>query len=135
MPNDTPYKLTQGYEVLSPKSGQAYPILCDEWDFLKEKINDLSYQLNIYMECGFALIGIALSTFVAIITGAISSPNTSQSTTNLLIVAWAVVIVSMLVGALCIIFAFEKEKIKKQKASEILSQMEIIEKRYEMIPK
>jgi len=125
MVDDTSYKIAQGYEVLSPKPGKAYPILCEEWEFLKGKIEGLSYTINIYMEIGFALAGVALSTFVTIIT------DTFLPQSIPLIIAWAVVIVTLMATILCVIFAFEKEKIKKVQASEIIEQMEIIEKRYQ----
>ena len=130
MSNDSPYKLSQGYEVLPPKSGKAYPILCDEWDFLKTKINSISYKLNIYLELGFLFVGISFSTFVAIITGAISSENPTQSKSLFVIIAWAIVVTTIIIGLIFLFFAYEIEKIKKQRASEIVSQMEIIEKRY-----
>lgn len=131
---DTSYRISQGYEVLQPKPGKAYPILCEEWKFLKDRINELSYKLNIYMEIGFVLIGITLSTFATILTGAFSQTTPqipSQGTVNTLTIAWAVIAVTLIAGVLCIVFAFEKEKIKKTHASEITSQMEIIEKRYQ----
>ena len=36
------YQMSQGYEVLPPKSGKAYPILCDDWENLKSKLTSVS---------------------------------------------------------------------------------------------
>ena len=91
----------------------------------------LSYKTNVYMELGFLFLGGALSTFTAIITGAIT-PAQTQNISVYLIIAWAVVAVTLIVGILCIGFAFGKEKSKKKRASEIIEQMEIIEKRFEI---
>ena len=34
----TSLKMSQGYEVLKPKSDKAFPIPCNEWDVLKEQL-------------------------------------------------------------------------------------------------
>ena len=121
--NDRNFKISQGFEVLQPKSGKAYPVPCEEWNFLKKKIDNISFSNDFYNDGGWALIGIAMSTFGSILLGAYSSIN--------VVIAWAIVGVTSISGILCLYFASQMKKMKKVNASDITKQMEIIEKRYE----
>jgi hypothetical protein len=66
MIENTPYQVSQGFDVLQPKSGQAYPIPCDEWSILKEKIKKLTSEPWLFHSLAFLLLGAAVSTFVVI---------------------------------------------------------------------
>ena len=129
MSNDSSYNISQGYEVLPPTSGKAYPILCDDWNFLKSKVQEISDRSNIYHTIGTLLLGAALSTFIAIITGAISWGNKGEWPLPL-IISIACVIVLFLVGIISMHFAKQQRKVKETMATDVLSHMEIIEKRY-----
>ena len=118
------FQISQDFEVLKPKSGKAYPVPCDEWEFLKKKIEEISFTNDLFNDGGWALLGISLSTFGLILLGAYSSTST-------LIIAWAIVVVTLFAGLLCLYFAVQIKKVKKTRASEILTQMELIEKRYQ----
>ena len=132
MSNDSSYKISQEYVVQQPKSVKAYPIDCNEWDFLKNKIGALSYKRNWHMALGAALIGVALTTFVAIVIAvAIPSAPKSQTLFISIVIACAVLAISVIAAVLCIHFAFQKEEVKKSHASEIVDHMEIIETRYQ----
>lgn len=121
--SDRPFQISQGFDVLQPKSGKAYPVPCEEWDFLKKKIDNIAFSNDLYNDGGWALLGVSLSTIGAILLGAYSS--------NSLIIAWAIVGVTSISGILCLLFAAQIKKIKKTEASDIIQQMEIIEKRYQ----
>ena len=122
--SEPPFQISQGFEVLKPKSGKAYPVPCDEWEFLKKKIAEISFTNELFNDGGWALLGISLSTFGSILLGAYSS-------TSALTIAWAIVAVTLISGVLCLYFAAQVKKVKKTQASEILTQMELIEKRYQ----
>jgi len=122
--SDQPFQISQGFEVLRPKSGKAYPVPCDEWDFLKRKVEDVSFSNDLFNDGGWVLLGITLSTFGSILLGAYPSTVTQ-------IIAWAIVGVTLLAGILCLYFATQVKKVKKTQASEIMTQMELIEKRYQ----
>lgn len=119
------FQISQGYEVLRPRSGKAYPVPCDEWNFLKKKIDDVSLSNDWFNDAGWALIGITLSTVGSIVLGAYQA---SLSLT----IAWAIVAVTLISGVLCLFFALQVKKVKKTQASEIVTQMELIEKRYQI---
>ncbi len=122
--SDQPFQISQGFEVLKPKSGKAYPVPCDEWNFIKKKIEEVSFSNELFNDGGWALLGITLSTIGSILLGAYSSIVTQ-------VIAWAIVVVTLLSGILCLYFAAQVKKVKKTQAAEIVTQMELIEKRYQ----
>jgi len=130
MTENSSIQMSQGYDVLPPKTGKAYPILCEEWDYLKNNVATITERPNFYHTIGAVLLGACLSTFIAIVTGSFPNPN-PETVSQKLIVAWAVVAVTLIVGSICLYFAREKRKLIEKKASDVLSQMELIEKRYQ----
>lgn len=125
MSKKSSFKLSQGYDVISPKRGKAYPILCEDWNNIKYKIDKLSNNSNIYSTIGSICLGGSLTTFISIITGAIQSQN--QKT---YIISWSTVIITLLTGILSIYFSNEQQKIKKIYTSDIIEQMNTIENKY-----
>lgn len=123
MTENSSIQMSQGYDVLPPKTGKAYPILCEEWNYLKNNIRTITERPNVYHTIGSVLFGVCLSTVITIVTGSFVSPK--------LVIAWSVVAVTLIVGIVCLYFAREKRKLTEKKASDVLSQMELIEKRYQ----
>ena len=124
---DAPFKMSQGFEVLPPKSGQAYPIPCEEWDFLKKKVRELSNRPWVLHTIGTTLLGACVSTFITLLMGGIST----TAHPNAEIVAWAVIAVTLICGVVCMIFADQQHKVQRVQADDILTQMELVEKRFE----
>jgi hypothetical protein len=123
MTQDNSFRMSQGYDVLPPKPGKAYPIPCEEWNYLKEKLRDASDKPDFYHTGGSLLLGAMISTLIAILTGAFQGNNN--------IIAWAVVVVTTICGCLALFFACERRKVSQTKVSDILKQMELIERRYQ----
>jgi hypothetical protein len=119
--------MSQGYDVLPPRAGKAYPILCEEWDFLKNKIRTISNIPHVYHTFGSVLIGASLSTLISLLIGSVSTTNQPHA----IVIAWAAVTVTVVCGSLALFFAAAQRKVQQTQASEIVAQMEIIEKRYE----
>src|SRR6266478_6052003 len=42
------FRMSQGFDVLPPRSGNAYPIPCEEWDDLKARASRLSNELWVF---------------------------------------------------------------------------------------
>ncbi len=78
-------RMSQGLDVLPPKSGNAYPIQ-DEWDVLKNRASRLVNEPWLFQSLGSLLLGAAVSSLVPIVLGTFSHPDQQLS----LIVAWAV---------------------------------------------
>ncbi|MHB1570445.1 MAG: hypothetical protein ACYCUI_15795 [Vulcanimicrobiaceae bacterium] len=130
MNNEVPYQLSQGLDVLRPKSGEAYPIPCEEWTMLKGKIGKLTSEPWFFQSLGFLLLGVAVSTFVAIILDTFQLPAQQLA----LDIAWSVVAVTAICGLACLYFANKERGVHRERASDVVAQMDLIEKRYERTP-
>lgn len=124
-----PFRMSQGYDVLQPKTGRAYPVPCDEWDFLKRKLGQVSTSPWAYHTIGSLLGGAAISTFVTILLGTFPSASSSPA----IIVAWAVVAVCTICSLACFFFANQQGKVQVVQVSDVITQMELIERRYEAV--
>ena len=123
------FQISQGYNVITPSPGKAYPILCSEWNYLKEKIRQITDRINIYHTIGSVLIGAAVSTFIVIVSGGIQT--TGQGGNTGVIVSWACVAVTGICGGVCVFFAYEKRKVTEVKCSDVIAHMEVIEQRFD----
>ena len=120
-------RMSQGLDVLPPKSGNAFPIPCDEWDVLKSRASRLVNEPWLFQSFGSLLLGAALTTVIAIVFGSYSKPEQQRA----YIVAWAVVAVTFICGMLCMFFANKERAVQRERASDIVTQMELIEQRFE----
>jgi Na+/melibiose symporter-like transporter len=127
MTDTTTFHVSQGLDILTPRSGEAYPIGCDEWDVLKGRLKTLSSEPWFFHTVGSVLVGAGLSTFVAILLGTFSAAAQQDAR----VVAWSVVAVTLISGALCLFFAEKERAVQRIRASDIVTQMDLIEKRFE----
>ena len=121
------FQVSQGLEVLRPRSGKAYPIPCEEWMHLKTKISKLSSEPWFFHTVGSLLLGAALTTYVSILLGTFSLPAQQRT----LDIAWSVVAATTISGLFCLLFAHKERGAQRERASEVVAQMDLIEKRYE----
>jgi len=117
------FQISQGLVVLPPKSGNAYPIPCDEWDVLKGKCEAMSSEPWFFQSAGFLLLGAGASTLISILLGAYSAAS--------LTTAWAVMAVTGICGGLCLFFANKETGVERARARDVVTQMQIIERRYQ----
>ena len=116
-----------GLEVLQPKSGPAYPIPCAEWDHLKNSAKRSRFEPWFFHTLGSVFVGTAIATYVTILLGTFDKPEQDHAHT----VAWAVVVVSLLTGGLSMFFAHRQRDDHEHRIADIVTQMELIEQRYE----
>ena len=133
MTKSSSLQMSQGYEVLPPRAGKAYPILIEEWEYLKTSIGVISEGTSWYDTVGWMLLGAFLSTLIAIATDSFADPDASKEASRQ-VVAYAVAAVTFLSGGVCVLFAREKRKLIKTKASDVVKQMDVIEQRYQDEP-
>ncbi len=126
--NGTPIKVSQGLEVLRPKSDQAYPVPCNEWDVLRQQIEQLTTDPWLFQNAGSLLLGAAVATVISIWTGAVVP---SPAAPNATVIAWAVFAVCILTGAAAIYFAHKERGVHRSKAAMVVTQMKLIEHRFE----
>ncbi len=124
----TPIKVSQGYEVLRPKADQAYPVPCNEWDVLRQQIEQLTTDPWFFQNIGSLLLGASVATLIAIWTGAVAP---SQATPNAVVIAWAVTVVCGITGCAALFFAYKEQGIYRAKATLVVTQMRLIEERFE----
>lgn len=123
----TTLKVSQDYEVLTPKFDKAFFIPCDEWDIWKSQIDELTMEPWLFHTLGSLLLGASLATAISIWTGAIST----SSIANAVVIAWSVVAVCGLTGLACMYFANKERRVHRSKAQYVINQMKLIEKRFE----
>jgi undecaprenyl pyrophosphate phosphatase UppP len=80
-----------------------------------------------YQTASSLLFGVGITTLVTILLGAL--PQTPES--HALVIAWAVVAVSLICGLACFFFADQQRKMRAVHVADVITQMEIIERRYE----
>lgn len=119
--------MSLGYDVLKPKSDQALPIPCNEWDSLKDNIRDATAEPWLFHTIGSVLLGAGIATAISVLTGA----DSSQSSPNAVTVAWAAFAVCVLTGVACLYFAHKERGVHRAKARNVLTQMELIESRFD----
>jgi hypothetical protein len=119
--------MSQGYDVLQPRTGRAYPVPCEEWDLLKGRLRQVSTPPWVYQTVGSLLGGTAITTLVTILIG----PFPPLSKSNALVIAWAAVAVSTICAAVCFFFGHQQRKMQSVHVADVITQMEIIERRYE----
>ena len=120
-------RLSQDYEVLRPKNGKVIPVPCSEWDVLKQRIQSLTAEPWIFHTAGSILVGAALATVISVWTGAVST----ESKSNSVVVAWAVASTCGVTGLACMYFAVKERDVHRSKANDVVTQMDLIEQRFE----
>jgi len=123
MTGDSHISMSQGLDVLKPKSGTAYPIPCAEWAQLKTNLGAVSGSPFVFGSVGFTLVGASLATLINIWTETIPAGIPR-------IVAWAVVVVTLVLGIAFIIIADQQDRFRKRQISDVIAQMTLIENRY-----
>jgi len=120
-------QVSQGYEILAPRSGKAYPVPCEEWKFLKGKLVAVSSPPWVLPALSFVLLGAALATLIAILIGGVSAGPTGHG----IIVAWAATLTTGICGAVCLAVAQKQQSVERSQVSEVVRQMELIENRFD----
>jgi hypothetical protein len=126
-PNAGSLQLSQGYEVLAPRSGKAYPVPCEEWAFLKEKLSLVATPPWVLPAITFVLLGASLTTFISVLLGGVAPGPTG----NGVIVAWAVCAASGVSGIACLLTSVRQHQLQGTQVRDVVRQMELIEKRFE----
>ena len=126
MSGNVSVKVSQGYEVLRPKSDKAFPIPCNEWDVLKSQISELTTEPWLFHTLGSLLLGASLASVISIWTAAVNTTNP-----NILVIAWAVVVSCAVCGVSSLYFAHKERQVYRARAQTVVTQMGLIESRFE----
>lgn len=124
MKEQSTYSISQDYEIIQPKKGKVYPILIQEWLFIKTKVGEIKIKINFYHTLGSILIGAALSFLATNLATEFKNVNTET-------VCWGIFVVALICGSLCFVFGETKRKEVNSKPNFIIDQMDLIETRFE----
>lgn len=127
MSDPSNFQISQGLVVLPPRSDNAYPIPCEEWSNLKLRVSKLTSEPWLFHTLGSVLLGAALSTGVAIMV----TPFQLPAQQRVVDVSWAVFTVAAICGVACMFFAHKERGLHRDRASDVVAQMELIEKRFD----
>ena len=127
MTNTGSIRMSQGMDVLQPKSGEAYPIPCQEWDSLKERIGRLGMEPWIFASLGSLFIGAALTTIITIVIGGIRGDSQGHH----ILIAWAVVGITTMTGLISGGFSMKERATHRERAADIITTMKLLEGRFE----
>ncbi len=119
-------RISQGLDVLQPKSGEAYPIPCQEWDSLKERLGRLDGEPWMFAALASLLLGAFLSTLISIVIGGIGTDPQGRN----IVIAWAVVVITGVSSILSGGFAIKERTVHRERATDILTTMNLLEQRF-----
>jgi hypothetical protein len=129
MTSNPGFTMDQRYVVLPPRPVPAYPVPHKEWERLKTRIGDLYGEPPYYQTAGPLLIGVALTTLTSIALGLPPSANSDRA----LVVAWAIVTVTLILGFSFLDFAKTKRTMRRVSATDIVEEMNVIQARFEPV--
>jgi hypothetical protein len=122
------FQYSQNWVIEPAKETRGIVIAKQEWDFLKDQIDELDFEPIFFQNAASILLGAALATFISIVTGAISD----SSYKNAILIAWSICAVCTIGGALAAYFAVKEREISRSKAASIITQMKLIEEKFEL---
>lgn len=145
MTEETSFNVQLEYKILGLRKRVAITLPVDEWNDLREKVDGISDGESFYYSLGTLLIGFGLSALLAGVTFHLAPPKVcpkgganGQGCNQAEVVTYWPEAVSIGLGLLALStgglsFIFGKEKIQLQNRSKlnVMSDMDMILKRYE----
>lgn len=125
--NENKFNVSQEFEIIPTQKSRAYTISVKEWDYLKAKISKINIEINNFYWIGFLFLGASASCLLTLLI------TDFKNDISLKYITCSFLIISTLIGLLCLYFSKEKHKDEINKPTEVLSQMELIESRFEKI--
>jgi hypothetical protein len=130
MVDEPTFKMSQDYEIVPPRKQRAYPILVEEWLHLKEKVRQIRDDANFYHTLGSVLLGVAGSALLTALTLDIPKVEGVTATPMPILIAWFAFFSTAVCGGLAMYFGKSQREVQHSNAIEVISHMELIEKRY-----
>ena len=127
-PNNSNFHISQDFEIVPHQKSKAYPISVKEWCFIKDKIKAIKIEVSNFHAIGYLLLGACASCLVTIIATDFKDDSSKYF-------CWALVCITLICGLLSIYFARDKQRRESAKPQEVITQMDLIEARFENIEK
>ncbi len=122
--NENNFNVSQEFEIIPHQKTKAYPIGVKEWEFIKNKIKEISIEINNFHAIGYLLLGAAASCLITVFATEFKDDSSKY-------LIWTFFGISLVGGLLSVYFAKDKNKQESAKPNEIINQMELIESRFE----
>lgn len=118
------YNISQDFEIIPPKKGKVYPILVQEWTFIKDKVKAIKIEITLFHTFGSILIGASLSFLGTNLATEFKEPDMK-------IICWALFGVTGICGLLSFFYGEGLRKLHNSTPTDVVSQMDLIESKYE----
>jgi hypothetical protein len=130
MQNDqSSFKMTQDYEIVTLKKGIAYPIPKVEWDYLKERIKKIDDVVNYYHTAGAIILGFSGSAFLNLFISDFPKAQ-DGSLSNRYVICLAIAIFTLCIGFMAFFFGKKQRELQTMKSGDVIEQMDVIEERF-----
>jgi uncharacterized YccA/Bax inhibitor family protein len=112
-------------EIVPPQKASAFAVTHKEWDLLKSAVSTIDDSNSFFHTIGSALVGAGLSTVITVLLTSFPQGQETQR-----VIMWAAAVLCLLCGGLSLYFAHKEAGLLKTRASQVLSQMKVIEERW-----
>jgi hypothetical protein len=119
------YQVSQNLDLIPHQTGKAYTISVKEWNFLKGRIQQLKIEINNFYWIGYSLLGASFSSFITVLVTNFGEDVGAKY------ILWSLFSLTLITGSLSLYFSNDKHKEESSKPSEIISQMQLIESKFE----
>lgn len=120
------FNISQDFEIIPHQKSKAYPIGVQEWEFIKTKVKSIKIEISNFHSFGFLLLGSAASCLITIVATNFDTKDVGDK-----YLCWGIFAISLICGLLCIYFAKDKQRQENAKPIEIVTQMDLIESRFQ----
>ncbi|HCE4792026.1 TPA: hypothetical protein NKQ44_004443 [Vibrio parahaemolyticus] len=119
------FQLTQTLDIRQPQSTEAMVIPKGEWETLKSSVGKIEDNNSMFHTVGSAFVGAGVSVGAAAIFTTFTPEQAIDE-----VIMWAVAACFTFCGVASCVFASKEKSLVKQSSANVISQMDLIEKRY-----
>jgi hypothetical protein len=145
MPENPSFTSSREFVLLQPRKTTAFMLPVEEWEEIKSKVSQIADGSSLYHAMGASLLGFALSALLTAVTFRLAPPKVCPSQTNQNgscpapevvttapeYVTWALLFTTAISGALSLYFGSKQSEIQRRSKEYVVSDMNLILKRYE----
>lgn len=145
MPENLTFTSSRELVILRPRKTTAFMLPVEEWEDIKGKVSQIADGSSLYHAIGASLLGFALSALLTGVTLRLAPPKvcpgpTKQNgscpvpevvTTAPEYVSWALLFTTAISGAVSLYFGSKQSVIQRRGKEYVVSDMNLILKRYE----
>lgn len=145
MPENPTFTSSREFVLLQPRKTTAFMLPVEEWEDIKLKVSQIADGSSLYHSIGASLLGFALSALLTAVTFRLAPPkvcpgpkqvNGACSVPEVVTyapeyVSWTLLLTTAISGSVALYFGSKQFEIQKRSKSYVVSDMDLILKRYE----